>query len=147
MEKSNVDQLVYNYSNILIRAAKIVNPGVIRVETLERWQRLKVHGISVARYLGEEKIEILYQEIKSSMRILLKIVSCQLINESQLEKYLKSGIGRRFAIVIMVSTSEEVGKLCSKRLRFDRALKVVKKYWEAKPGLVCLSCARISHNY
>ena len=35
-EKSSADQLVCNHSNILIRAAKAVDPGVIGVEALER---------------------------------------------------------------------------------------------------------------
>ena len=52
-EKSSAEQLVGNHSNILIRAAKAVDAGVIGVEALERWQRLKVHGMSLARYLGE----------------------------------------------------------------------------------------------
>lgn len=35
IKKSSVDQLVYNHLNILIKAAKVVDLGVIRVEVLE----------------------------------------------------------------------------------------------------------------
>ena len=55
-EKSSAEQLVNNYSNIIIKAAKAVDAGVIGVEALERWQKLKVHGMSLARYLGEGKM-------------------------------------------------------------------------------------------
>ena len=55
-KKSSAEQLVGNHSNILIRAAKAVDAGVIGVEALERWQRLKVHGMSLGRYLGEGKM-------------------------------------------------------------------------------------------
>ena len=145
-EKSSVEQLVKNHSNIIIRTAKAVDAGVIGVEALERWQRLKVHGMSLARYLGEGKMEVLCREIESSTGIQLKTVPCWLISESQLEKRLESGTGRGSAIVITVGTSEEASKLCSRRLRFGGALKVVKKYWEVGPSLVCLSCASVGHD-
>ena len=70
-EKFNAEELISNHTNILIRAAKSVDEGVIGVEALERWQRLKVHGMSLARYLGKGKMEILCREIESSIGIQL----------------------------------------------------------------------------
>lgn len=145
-EKSSVEQLISNYSNIIIRAAKAIDGGMIRVEALERWERLKVHGMSLARYLGERKMEILCQEIESSMGIQLKTVPCWLISVGRLEERLKSGTRRRSAIVSTMGTSEEAAKLCSKRLRFGGAVKVVEKYWEAGPRLVCMSYVGVRHD-
>ena len=45
-----------------------------------------------------------------------------------------------------MGTSKKVSKLCSKRLKFERAFKVVEKYWEAGPSSVCLSCVEIGHD-
>ena len=145
-EKSSAEQLVNNHSNILIRAVKTVDMGVIGVEALERWQRLKVHGMSLARYLGKRKMEVLCREIESSTGIQLETVPHWLISETRLEERLESGTERGSAIVITVGTSEKAAKLCSKGLRFGGALKVVEKYWEAGPGLVCLSCAGVDHD-
>ena len=145
-EKSSAEQLVSNHLNIFIRATKTVDAGVIGVEVLERWQRLKVHGMLLARYLGEGKMELLCREIESSTGIQLKTIPRWLISESRLEKRLDSDTGRGSAIVITVGTSEEAAKLCSKGLRFGEALKVVEKYWEARPGSVCLSCAGLGHD-
>lgn len=36
-------------SNLLIRAAKSVDEAVVKVEVLEQWQRLKVHGMPLER--------------------------------------------------------------------------------------------------
>lgn len=47
---------------------------VIGMETLERLQRLKVHEMSLARYLEKWKIELFYREIELSTKILLKTV-------------------------------------------------------------------------
>ena len=91
-------------------------------------------------------MELLYWEIESSTRIQLKTIPCWLISESQLEKRLESHTGKGSAIVITVGTSKEAAKLRSKGLRFGGALKVVEKYWEARPGSIYLSCIRIGHN-
>ena len=145
-EQSNAEQLISEHSNTLIRAAKAVDGGVTGVEALERWQRLKVHGMSLARYLGEGKMEVLCREIESSTGIQLKTVPRWLISESRLEERLESGNGRGSAIVITVGNNEEASRLCSKGLRFGGALKVVEKYWEAGPGSVCMSCASVGHD-
>ena len=69
-----------------------------------------------------------------------------MINETRLEERLKSGNGRRSAIVIMVRNSVEASKLCSKGLRFGGALKVVEKYYKAGPDSVCMSCAGVGYD-
>ena len=76
IEKSSAEQLVSNHSNILIKVAKAVDAGVIGVEVLECWQRLKVYGMSLARYLGKGKMELLCREIESSTGIQLKTIPC-----------------------------------------------------------------------
>lgn len=55
-------------------------------------------------------------------------------------------MGKGLAIVITVENSGEVFILCTKRLRFARAPKVVEKYWEARQGLVCISYTRIGYD-
>ncbi len=127
-EKSSVENLVRDHSNMLIRAAKSVDEKVIGIEALKQWQRLKVHGMSLARYLGNRKMELLQREIESLTGIQLKTMPRWLISETQLEERLESGIGKRSAIVITVGNSTEVSKLCSKGLRFGGVLKVVEKY-------------------
>lgn len=145
-EKSNAENLVRDHSNMLIRAAESVDEKVTSIEALERWQRLKVHGMSLAQYLGEGKMELLRREIKSSTGIQLKTPPRWLISETRLEEWLESGSGRGSAIVITVGNSAEVSKLCSKGLKFGGTLKVVEKYWEAGPGSICMSCAGVGHN-
>ncbi len=65
-KKSNVEQLISNHSNILIRAAQAVDGEVTGVEILERWQQLKVERMSLARYFGEEKMEVFCRKVESS---------------------------------------------------------------------------------
>ena len=64
-EQANAGLLIPRLSNLLIRAAKTVDAAVVGVEILEHWQRLKVHGMSLQRYLGEGKMEQLKREVES----------------------------------------------------------------------------------
>lgn len=71
-EKANAEALLKSRKNILIRAAKMINAAVVGAETLEHWQRLKVHGMPLDRYLGEERMEIFRREVESSTGVQLK---------------------------------------------------------------------------
>ena len=55
-KKADAGQLIPRQSNMLIRAVKAVDPAVVGIEILEHWQRLKVHGMPLERYLGEGKM-------------------------------------------------------------------------------------------
>lgn len=78
-EKANAGLLIPRLSNLLIRAAKTIDSAVVGVEILEHWQQLKVHGLSLERYLGEGKMELLKQEVESSTGIQLKALPRWLI--------------------------------------------------------------------
>ena len=66
--------------------------------------------------------------------------------QNSTRKRLESGNGRGFAIVIKVQNSIKALKLCFKGLRFEKALKIVEKYWKAGPGLVYMYCVDVGHN-
>lgn len=71
-EKEDAIELLKTRANFLIRAAKTVDRVVVRTEALEHWQRLKVHGMPLARCLDERKMELLKREVESSTGIRLK---------------------------------------------------------------------------
>ena len=124
-EKGNAIELLKTRTNVLIRAAKAVDAAVIGVEALEHWQRLKVHGMPLSRYLGEEKMELLRREVESSTGIKLKTTPRWLIHESRLRERQESANNRGSAIVITVANHSEASHLCARGLRFGGALKVV----------------------
>ena len=69
-EKADAAMLLPEQSNLLIRAAKTIDDAVVGVEVLEQWHRLKVHGMSLERYLGPGNMELLEREVESSIGIL-----------------------------------------------------------------------------
>lgn len=98
------------------------------------------------QYLGNRKIELLYLKIKSSTRINLKTRTSWLINEARLEKYLESKNRIGLAIVIIIGSSMQASKLCSKKLRFGKTLKVIENYLKVRSRLICMICIGIGHN-
>ena len=145
-EKADATELLKIRTNVLIRAAKMVDQAVIGAETLERWHRLKVHGMPLERYLGEGKMELFKREVESSTGIQLKTTPRWLIHEDRLSEKQESGNNRGSAIVITIANASDAAYLCAKGLRFGGALKIVEKYWEAGPGLVCFICCGINHD-
>ena len=118
---------------------------MVGVEILEHWQRLKVHGMSLDRYLGDGKIELLRRKVKSSTGIKLKALPRWLISETRLREQQETGNKRGSAIVITVKEEFEAKQLCASRLRFGGIVRVVERYWEAGPSSVCMTCYGIGH--
>ena len=130
---------------MLIQAAKTVDDAVVGVEILEQWQRLKVHGMSLERYLGPGKLELLRREVESSTGIPLKTMPRWLINEDRLKEQQDKGNKQGSAIVITVSNEIEAKRFIASGLRFGGVIKKVEKYWDAGPGSVCMKCCGIGH--
>ena len=127
-EKADAIILLSQRSNMLIRAAKRVDDAVVGVEILEQWQRLKVHGMSLERYLGPGKLELLRREVESSTGIPLKTMPRWLINEDRLKEQQDKGNKQRSAIVITVSNEIEAKRFIASGLQFGGAIKRVEKY-------------------
>ena len=144
-EKADATMLFPQQSNLLIRAAKTVDDAVVRVEILEQWQPLKVHGMLLERYLGPGKLELLKREVESLTGIPLKTMPQWLINEDCLKEQQETSNKRGSAILITVSSESEAKRLLASGLRFGGAVKKVEKYWDAGPGSVCLKCCGIGH--
>ena len=97
------------------------------------------------RYLGEEKLELLKREVKSSTGIQFKTLSRSLISDNRLRKIQIAESKRGSAIVITVKGEVEAKKLCTSGLQFDGLVKVVEKFLEVGPSSVCMTCCGICH--
>lgn len=76
IKKSRTKKLFDNHSNILIKTASIEDMGIMRIETLECWQKWKIYGMSFVKYLEKRKMELLFQKIKLSIEKQLKTITC-----------------------------------------------------------------------
>lgn len=103
-------------SNLLIRAANRVDNEVIGVEVLEQWQRLKVYGMSLERYLGAGKMVLLMRQVESSTGVQLQLTPRWLINENRLKEQQELSDKRGSAIVITVSNEIEAKRIMASDL-------------------------------
>ncbi len=101
--------------------------------------------MSLDRYLGSGKLELLKREVESSTGIQLKTMPRWLISEDRLKEQQEKGSKRGSAIVLTVSNEIEAKRLLANGLRFGGTVKKVEKYWEAGPGSVCMRCCGIGH--
>lgn len=120
--------LLPQWFNLLIRAAKTIDDTIVGVEILEQWQCLKVHRMSLERYLGLGKLELLRREVESSTKILLKTMPRWLIGKDRLKVQQEQSNKWGLAIVITVSSEYEAKQLIANGLRFRGAVKKVEKY-------------------
>lgn len=75
-EKANVGLFVPQWSNLYIWALKSVNASMVGIEILENCQCLKIYGMSLEKYLGDEKIDLLGRKVELSTGIQLKTLLC-----------------------------------------------------------------------
>lgn len=101
-EKANAILLIPQLLNTLIRATKTVDLAILGVKILEHWQYLKVYGILLDQYLGDDKMEQLKREVKSSTGIQLKTLPCWLINNTRLREKKRAEIseGRQLLLYL-----------------------------------------------
>lgn len=57
-EKADAAIFLSQKSNLSIQTAKMVDDEVIKEKITEHWQRLKGHGMSLARYFELNKIDL-----------------------------------------------------------------------------------------
>ena len=62
--KSDVNELLNGYKDRLIKAVKVVDILVIRIEIVTKWHKVKLVGIFLIRYLLYGGMELLQREIK-----------------------------------------------------------------------------------
>lgn len=82
--------------------AKTIDEAIIDAEELEHQQYLKVYRMSLLRYLGKRKMELLKKEVELLIGIKLKTATWQLIHKSWLRKKQVLGNNQGYAIIITV---------------------------------------------
>lgn len=69
-----------------------------------------------------------------------------LIHDSWLRGRLQSSNNWGSAIIRTEANTSEISYLYTESLRFVRSLKLVEKFWEARPRFECLICSGIDYD-
>src|SRR6266480_5880541 len=105
--------LVPKYSDVLLTAVRAVDPEITAVETSEQWYRVKVHGVSLARYTAIG-LGVARQEIEMGGEFQLKQEPRWLMGPGA----RKARGYRGSTIVVTVGSQAEALKMVANGLRF-----------------------------
>ena len=138
---SNV--LVPAYNDMLITAVRRCDPAVISVEISEQWQRIKVHGVPVHRYINSENgLGLAREEIELQGVFRLKRDPVWLVSP----KKLRSSKQQSTTIVVTVGSGDEARKMLKFGLQFGTRRYTTEAYKEVNPESVCIRCCGIGHS-
>jgi hypothetical protein len=146
-ERAHTSLLLPAYKDGLIKAVRAVDPAVTGVEAIEKWHRVKIHGLSIERYgNGEDGMLLFQREIEASTDLILKARPRWLFNPERLVSRWMEGGRPNSTIVITVGSEREAKNLCAKGLKLGKGTKPAEKYWDQGPGAVCQTCCGIGHD-
>jgi len=135
--------LVPAYNDMLIATVRQVDIAVISVEVSEQWQRVKVHGVPIRRYMNSNRgLELAREEIEIETSFRLKRDPIWLKSP----KSVRAG-GRLFTtMVVTVGSKEEARRMLKGRIRFGGHFYATEAYWDTNPDSVCVRCCGIGHS-
>jgi hypothetical protein len=141
-------EMLVKYREIVIKAARKVDAGIVDIETNELLERVKMHGINFDRYLGKKTgggLEKLRQELQAEnegVGLPLAISWIGGLNDVQKKK----ADGNKASLVVFaVKGSKMAKKVLKGCLRAAGVKYDVKKFMTAGPDSFCGVCSRWGH--
>jgi len=141
-------EMLIKYREIVIKAARKVDAGIMDIEMNELWKRVKMHGVNFDRYLGKKTaggLEELRQELQAENK---GVVLPLAINWIGGPKYVqkKKGNGKKASsVVFAVKGSKMAEKVLKRGLRAAGVKYDVERYMNAGPDCFCGVCSRWGH--
>ena len=132
-------QEVLKYKDLLITAARAFDPLIIGVQPTENWTKLKVHGVSLNRYLGN--LELAKEEIEIQSQARLPLLPRWLKSPS----VLLEGGNQKSTLVVTIRDRQLVEKALQAGLYFGGNQYITEKYWESGRGQICPRCCKFGH--
>jgi len=136
------------YREIVIKAARKVDAGIVDIETNELWERVKMHGVDYDRYLGKKTgggLEKLRQELQAEDEgVGLPLAINWIGGPKDVQK--KKGEGKkRSTVVFAVKGSKMAEKVLKGGLRAAGVKYDVEKFMNAGPDSFCGTCSSWGH--
>jgi hypothetical protein len=141
-------EMLIRYRDIVIKAARKVDTGIVDIETNEVWERVKMHGVNFDRYLGKKTgggLEKLRQELQAENKgVVLPLAISWIGGPKDVQK--KKGEGKKSSsVVFAVKGSNMAEKVLTGGLRAAGVKYDVEKFVTAGPDSFCGVCNRWGH--
>lgn len=98
-------------------AAYKLDPAVVKIEKTEKWRKLRVHGVSLDRYLGDGGLDLAKEEIELMTGESLPYTP-RWIRGDGLEERFHSGTVNHSTLVVTVKSKTTADSIIAKGLSF-----------------------------
>lgn len=143
VEHGRADDLL-EYAATVTAAARDLDPAVVEVEKTEKWRKLRVHGVSLDRYLGDGGLELAKQEIELMTGEALPYAP-RWIRSQTLEERFHSGTVARSTLVVTFRSKNAADTIMAKGLSFGGRRHEAEKFWTKGEGGICMQCCGRDH--
>jgi len=141
-------EMLIRYREIVIKAARKVDAGIVDIETNELWEKVKMHGVNFDRYLGKKTgggLEKLRQELQAENEgVVLPLAISWIGGPKDVQKKKAEG-KKASSVVFAVKGSKMAEKVLKGGLRAAGMKFDVEKFINAGPDSFCGVCSRWGH--
>jgi hypothetical protein len=143
VEHARAEDLL-EYAARVTAAARTLDPAIVEVEKTEKWRKLRVHGVSLDRYLGEGGLDLAKQEIELMTGETLPYAP-RWIRSQTLEERFHSGTVARSTLVVTFRSKNAADTIMAKGLSFGGRRHEAEKFWMKGEGGICVQCCGRDH--
>jgi hypothetical protein len=124
---------LWEYKDIVIKAVRTVDRGIIGFKGNEAWQKLKIHGVPPSRYIGRGSngLEKLREGIHAeNAGVVIQMAARWLGRVLPLKERWASSIIMAFSVFFAVQEDETACRLLKEGVRLCRNRYTVERYQE-----------------
>jgi len=141
-------EMLIKYREIVIKAARKVDAGIVDIETNELWEKVKMHGVNFDRYLGKKTgggLEKLRSELQAENEgVVLPLAISWIGGPKDVQKKKLEG-RKASSVVFAVKGSRMAERVLKGGLRAAGVKYDVEKFMTAGPDSFCGVCSRWGH--
>jgi len=138
-------EMLIRYREIVIKAARKVDAGIVDIKTNELWERVKMHGVNFDRYLGKKTgggLEKLRQELQAENEGVVLPLAIDWIGGPKDVQKKKAEGKKASSVVFAVKGSKMAEKVLKGGLRAAGVKYDVERFVNAGPDSFCGVCSR-----
>ena len=143
-EGSNTEMLISIKEEIL-KAAQKIDSSIISFQAAEQWYSLRVHTVSIERYLNATGIEKLQEKIESSNALNLPFKPCW-INQKRAEERFNNEEICFSTVIIKVRSKLIANDLIVKGIEFGNKKHSVEIFKKIKKNTLYPKCSEYDHS-
>jgi len=141
-------EMLIRYREIVIKAARRMDAGIVDIETNKLWEKVKMHGVNFDRDLGNKTgggLEILRQELQAENEgVVLPLAITWIGGPKDVQKEMMEG-RKASMVVFAVKGSKMAEKVLKGGLRAAGVKYDVEKFINARPDSLCGVRSRWGH--